>query len=379
MTYFDHALAPGATFSPVITVGVGGKNGAATAWRVQVTDDPGGGTSRVQCTGALDTTIITKRLSLSVEGTPHLNKPVTVTAKALDAEGNAVPDGTEVRFQAAGTGSESPSEFSALTANGSAAFQFTSSKVGTSEVVATTAEDSAVIWVDWVRDPATLSISSCQGAVTPSVIEGNTQSSLQFEVTNHDAEDNVRWIRFTSPSTNIRIRQASSVALWSHSVSTSTVTYFDHALLPGETFAAVISVEVGGTNGTSTNWRIQVTQDPGGGSDRVGCSGDLDTRIHFRPSQPRDLTASTNLGTIALTWRVPESDGGLQILAYQIYRAVGLGEFSLLGQTSTLSYTDDSCPSATLCAYHVTAANELGQGPPSANVTGFSVKSPLGI
>jgi hypothetical protein len=67
--------------------------------------------------------------------------------------------------------------------------------------------------------------------------------------------------------------------------------------------------------------------------------------------------------TVQLSWPAPDN-GGSDITGYKVYRRIGdVGSFTLLGTPTDTSFTDTSFSKTQKNYYHVTALNNLGEGP----------------
>src|SRR5947209_4692257 len=78
------------------------------------------------------------------------------------------------------------------------------------------------------------------------------------------------------------------------------------------------------------------------------------------------VTATANGASAVLKWPAPDNSGS-PITAYNVYRKVGAGAFSLLATVTTTSYVDTTFVSGVM--YHVTAVNAVGEGPYCSDVT----------
>src|SRR5437899_3073462 len=78
------------------------------------------------------------------------------------------------------------------------------------------------------------------------------------------------------------------------------------------------------------------------------------------PSAPQNLQA-TGIGSVALVWQAPSSDGGSAITNYKIYRSSSSGTEGLLTTVGNVtSYTDTALASDHTYFYKVTAVNSIG-------------------
>jgi fibronectin type 3 domain-containing protein len=82
------------------------------------------------------------------------------------------------------------------------------------------------------------------------------------------------------------------------------------------------------------------------------------------PDAPRNLNAKNDPGGISLGWDVPETDGGLSITGYLIYRGTP-GDQHILASTSSMVYLDTTAVIGNSYSYRVTALNRKGESEPS--------------
>ncbi|MFQ5919689.1 MAG: kelch repeat-containing protein [Thermoplasmata archaeon] len=85
------------------------------------------------------------------------------------------------------------------------------------------------------------------------------------------------------------------------------------------------------------------------------------------PREPLNVQGTAVGGQIALSWRVPFSDGGYPITAYRVYRGTVSGDLSILTEVdgTVLAYEDADAAVGTTYYYEVTAVTVAGEGPPS--------------
>ena len=87
------------------------------------------------------------------------------------------------------------------------------------------------------------------------------------------------------------------------------------------------------------------------------------------PTQPLNLTATPGKKQVTLTWSAPESDGGLPITNYSVYKVDRDGSYALLATIGdVLSYTDKGLTDGVTYYYKVAAVNINGEGPNSTQV-----------
>jgi hypothetical protein len=92
------------------------------------------------------------------------------------------------------------------------------------------------------------------------------------------------------------------------------------------------------------------------------------------PGAPLATGALSASGTTAtLSWPVPDN-GGSTITAYNVYRKMGSGSFSLLATVTVPGYTDPNFAAGD--AYHVTALNSSGESPYCPDISPAIVTPP---
>ncbi|MDD1769949.1 MAG: fibronectin type III domain-containing protein [Methanomassiliicoccales archaeon] len=80
------------------------------------------------------------------------------------------------------------------------------------------------------------------------------------------------------------------------------------------------------------------------------------------PPAPQHLAGVANFTDIQLSWGLPLSDGGKPIVNYSVYRGLMGGDTVLIGNVTTLSFTDANIASGTFYNYEVCAVNGYGAG-----------------
>src|SRR5438067_3659543 len=78
------------------------------------------------------------------------------------------------------------------------------------------------------------------------------------------------------------------------------------------------------------------------------------------PGAPKATGTANQDGTATLNWSAPDN-GGSAVTAYNIYRSIKGGPFTLIATVPVTNYTDTGF--ATKDVYHVTAINQAGEGP----------------
>ena len=66
-----------------------------------------------------------------------------------------------------------------------------------------------------------------------------------------------------------------------------------------------------------------------------------DAGIATISTPPLNIQVITGDEMVELSWETPGSDGGLTITEYRIYRSLDGSDYSYLGSSDTLSYTDN--------------------------------------
>ena len=140
----------------------------------------------------------------------------------------------------------------------------------------------------------------------------------------------------------------------------------------GETFLTAVGVQTnfgdtGLTNGTTYFYLVRAVNAIGEGPP----SNEAQATPKTTPSAPRTLTAKQNRPQgIALTWKIPTTNGGSPITGYRIYRGTSSGgETPLTAVGSVLQFTDTETTAGTRYYYVVRAVNAIGEGPSSSEVS----------
>lgn len=139
----------------------------------------------------------------------------------------------------------------------------------------------------------------------------------------------------------------------------------------GETLLNTINdttdyVDTGLTNGQTYYYMISARNSIGDGPNSTEVSATPATT----PSEPLSLQATAGDGQVTLAWSAPASDGGSPITAYRIYRGTTPGGETLLVELgNVLAYTDTGLVNGQNYNYAVKAANSVGEGPQSEEVS----------
>jgi fibronectin type 3 domain-containing protein len=88
------------------------------------------------------------------------------------------------------------------------------------------------------------------------------------------------------------------------------------------------------------------------------------------PGPPLNLTAEPGDRQVSLSWEGPESDGGLAIIGYKLYRGATPAPPSFIGDLGNVtSHMDTGLTNGVEYQFWITAVHDLGEGPKSGAVT----------
>ncbi|HVL87403.1 MAG TPA: fibronectin type III domain-containing protein, partial [Candidatus Thermoplasmatota archaeon] len=89
------------------------------------------------------------------------------------------------------------------------------------------------------------------------------------------------------------------------------------------------------------------------------------------PTAPLDLAAAPDYGRVTLSWSAPASEGTSPIQSYNVYRGTTSEGKALLANlpASPRTYVDNAVAHGTTYFYEVSAANAVGEGPRSIEVS----------
>ena len=88
------------------------------------------------------------------------------------------------------------------------------------------------------------------------------------------------------------------------------------------------------------------------------------------PGAPASLSGTPGNAQVSLAWTAPLTNGGSPINGYRIYRSTTSGSETLLATVGLVStYTDTAVSNGTTYFYQVAAANAVGIGPRSSEIS----------
>lgn len=139
---------------------------------------------------------------------------------------------------------------------------------------------------------------------------------------------------------------------------------------------ATAPVEVGSTtqrsfadtsarNGRTYQYSVVAPNAVGDGPVSAEVSATPQAGLVSVPSVPRTFTASAGIGTVALAWTNPASDGGSPVTAIRVLRGTTPGQGELYADLppGTTSYSDAGVVPGTRYYYQIAAVNGIGVGP----------------
>ncbi len=106
--------------------------------------------------------------------------------------------------------------------------------------------------------------------------------------------------------------------------------------------------------------------------------GDVIPVAPIVPGAPANLIATPGNAQVVLVWTAPTNDGGSIITAYKVYRGTASGGETLLATLgNVLTYTDSGLVNGQTYFYKVSAANGIGEGSQSNEVSVTSATVPV--
>ena len=103
---------------------------------------------------------------------------------------------------------------------------------------------------------------------------------------------------------------------------------------------------------------------------------DASARTNAVPSLPQGFSAIAGDSLASLSWSLPGDNGGASISSYDVYRSTSLGNYVLIGNTASLSYSDPGLSNGQRYYYAVAAVNAVGEGARTSQVSIVPATSP---
>jgi Concanavalin A-like lectin/glucanases superfamily/Fibronectin type III domain len=98
------------------------------------------------------------------------------------------------------------------------------------------------------------------------------------------------------------------------------------------------------------------------------------------PSAPQNLVATPGPAQVTLAWQAPVASGGSAITGYKVYRGTTAGGETLLADVgNVLTVTDSGLTSGNTYYYEISAANGVGEGPKSTEVSATPTAVPNNV
>lgn len=180
-----------------------------------------------------------------------------------------------------------------------------------------------------------------------------------------DARVSLSWQRPAdggSPITNYKIYRGTSPGgeSWLATVASDVLSYADTTVTNGAPYSYyVTAVNIVGESGPSN----EVSATP--------------TPAATVPDAVRNLMGEPSNSQVLLTWLPPEHNGGRPITNYRVYRGTSPGDRSSVTTVGDVqTYRDLDLTNGVRYYYVVTAVNEIGEGPPSNQVSAVPATRP---
>ncbi len=89
------------------------------------------------------------------------------------------------------------------------------------------------------------------------------------------------------------------------------------------------------------------------------------------PDAPTDVKEIDGSGSVTITWKAPQNNGGSSITSYRIYRKAPSKDFTLAGEANgnSTKFVDNKITNGVEYVYVVSAVNKFGEGTKSEQVT----------
>lgn len=130
--------------------------------------------------------------------------------------------------------------------------------------------------------------------------------------------------------------------------------------------------DTGLSNGTTYHYSISAINSRGESLHSL----DASARTNAVPSVPIGCSGAAGDSQASLEWSAPTDNGGSSVTSYNVYRSITLGNYVLIGNTASLSYSDPGLSNGQRYYYSVAAVNAVGEGPRTAQVPVVPATSP---
>jgi predicted phage tail protein len=204
------------------------------------------------------------------------------------------------------------------------------------------------------------SSASGQASATP---VGPPGAPTGLNAAAENGEVNLSW---TAPASD------GGASVTSYDIYDSTTSGFTLGAPPERSAGTSTSV-TGLANGTTYYFRVTAVNQAGQSSASAQTSATLATSVTRAapPGAPTVLRAVAEDGEVSLSWTAPASDGGAPLTSYDIYDSTtsGFTPGTLAETSAGTSTTVTGLANGTTYYFLVTAVNQAGQGPASAQAS----------
>jgi len=129
------------------------------------------------------------------------------------------------------------------------------------------------------------------------------------------------------------------------------------------------------TNGMTYYYRVSASNERGEGPPCLELNA-TPRSPNTVPGKPQNLTAASSDHKVTLCWSAPESDGGLPVTGYRIYRSNTSADFRFLRSVAVNSTIDEGLSNQKSYFYRVSAVNDIGEGPLSEMASALPLALP---
>jgi hypothetical protein len=237
------------------------------------------------------------------------------------------------------------------------------------------ATDAGGLWSN-----ITLDSDGNVGSYTSIALDSTDRIHISYhDSSNHDAKYAAE---VTEPSAPLDLQAIAGDALvtlnWSPPSSDGGSPVVSYNILRGttpggeEVNTTVLNVltytNAGLTNGVTYYFKVCAVNSVGPGPSSNEASATPIASISV-PTAPQNLQATAGDGYIGLAWQAPSSNGGSPIINYRIYDTSSNMSILIATLGNVSSHTVDSLNNGQTYYYHVRAANSVGEGPSSNEVS----------